>query len=115
MITFEKIADNLTSDLSRLIPLLFLVATIVFLWGVIIYITAGGAEDKIKKGRAFILWGLVGLFVMVAVWGIVNLFVKTIFPEGLPKSPTLPSLPGSKSTTESTVDTITDFDPDEEP
>jgi len=30
-----------------------------------------GDEEKIKEGKQFIIFGLIGLFIMVAVWGII--------------------------------------------
>ena len=66
-----------------------IVATVVFLWGVIRFITAGGDEDKIREGRSLIIWGLIGLFVMVAVWGIVEILGQTlgIEEETIPEGP----------------------------
>lgn len=63
--------------LNSIIPVLMILATIVFLWGVIKYITAGGDEEALKTGRAYMIFGLIGLFVMVAVWGIVVLLINT--------------------------------------
>ncbi|MDP3934774.1 MAG: hypothetical protein Q8Q46_00945 [Candidatus Giovannonibacteria bacterium] len=62
--------------LNRIIPILMIIATIVFLWGVIRYITAGGDEDKLKEGKSFIIFGLIGLFLMVAIWGVVRALVS---------------------------------------
>ncbi|MEK7090121.1 MAG: hypothetical protein AAB930_00885 [Patescibacteria group bacterium] len=61
------------------INLLMVLATVIFLWGVITYITASGVEEKIKEGRTYMLWGIIGLFVMVAVWGLVAVLGAT-FP-----------------------------------
>ena len=58
--------------LNRIIPILMIIATIVFLWGVIRYITASGEEEKLAEGRRFIVFGLIGLFVMVAIWPLYN-------------------------------------------
>ena len=93
--TFSSIADNIAEALLLLIPILFILATIVFIWGIILYVTAGGDEEKRKEGRKFIIYGLIGLFVMVAVWGIVNVIVGLFFPDGLPGPPGLPDLPGA--------------------
>jgi hypothetical protein len=87
----QKIADIL----GAIIPALFIIATIVFLWGVIQYITAGGDEEKIKTGRNYMIFGLIALFVMVAVWGIVRVLVSTfgVGGETIPDGPTVPPLP----------------------
>ena len=59
-----------------LVPLIFGVALIVFTWGVYNYFIAGGAnEEKRKEGRNFIIYGIVGFFIMVSLWGLVNVLV----------------------------------------
>ena len=76
--------------LTWLVPLLIGVAVVVFLWGVVKYITAGGDEEKIKKGRDTMIWGIVGLFVMVAVWGLVWILLNTFnLDTGTPPYPAL--------------------------
>lgn len=84
-----SILQNLESILNRVIPILMIVATIVFLWGVIRYITAGGDEEKLADGRRFIIFGLIGLFVMIAVWGVVRALVAQFGVGGgvIPKGP----------------------------
>jgi len=51
-------------------------AVLVFLWGVFKYVIASDDNGK-AKGRTYMLWGIVGLFVMVAVWGLVFLLQQT--------------------------------------
>lgn len=75
--TIETILTRLQSILNQIIPILMIIATIVFLWGVIGYITAGGDEEKRRDSKSYIIWGLVGLFALVAVWGIVKVLVTT--------------------------------------
>jgi len=61
-----------------LVPLLFAVAFIVFIYGVFKYFILGGADESSREsGRALILWGLVGFFVMFSVWGLVNILINT--------------------------------------
>jgi hypothetical protein len=62
-----------------LVPALFALAFIVFLWGVYLYFfnTGDKPADERKKGRNFIIYGIVGFFVMVSVWGLVGLLVNS--------------------------------------
>ena len=60
------------------ISLLIAVAVVIFLYGVVKYITAAGNEEKRKEAKDAMIWGIVGLFVMVAVWGLVNLLYYTL-------------------------------------
>jgi len=79
MITIGSLLNNVQGVANRLISLLFVVATLVFLWGIIRYVIAGGDEDKLKESKQYIVYGLIGLTVMVAVWGIVSAVVATLF------------------------------------
>ncbi|OHA15375.1 MAG: hypothetical protein A3H57_01740 [Candidatus Taylorbacteria bacterium RIFCSPLOWO2_02_FULL_43_11] len=70
--------DNISKVLSLVSYWLVIVATIViaiglitFLWGVVQYITAGADEEKRAAARNMMLYGIIGLFVMVSVWGLV--------------------------------------------
>jgi zinc transporter ZupT len=61
-----------------LVPLIFGVAFIVFLYGVFRYFILGAAnEEDREKGKQLILWGLIGLVVMIAVWGLVLVVMRT--------------------------------------
>ena len=61
--------------LNPIITLAFVIATIYFLYGIVVFINAD-AKDK-EKARGAILWGIVGMFIMVSVYGIINLVLKT--------------------------------------
>lgn len=59
------------------IPVLVILGLIVFIWGVIKYMTADEDTKKRQEGTRFMIWGIVGLFVMVSVWGLVNILTGT--------------------------------------
>ena len=80
--SFENAIGTISAGLNTVIVFLFLVATVIFLWGIVRYITAGGDEEKIKEARRMIIWGIVFLAVMVAVWGFVNIVLDFIFGTG---------------------------------
>lgn len=76
---------------SVLVPLLFAVAFIMFLYGVAkAYIFSGGNEESIKEGHKLILWGLIGFVVMISLWGLVNIIANTfgLGGQSAPRSPT---------------------------
>ena len=73
---------------NSLIPLLFAVALLIFIWGVVKFLIVNADEEaKRSQGKQFIIWGLIGLTVMVAVWGLVRIvggslgFNTTVIPE----------------------------------
>ncbi len=66
-----------------LIPGLFAVAFLVFLFGVFKYFIKGGADSKAhEEGRTLILYGLIGFAVMVSVWGLVNIVTGSFGLDG---------------------------------
>lgn len=78
-----ELVKNLMSLLKdRIIPLLFALATVIFIWGVIQYIIAGGSEDRAKNAKQIIVWGIIGLTVMVSAWAIVNILCGTLVSWG---------------------------------
>jgi hypothetical protein len=62
--------------LNALVPLLIGIAVVYFIWEVFQY-TIAADEDKKKTARTQIIWGIVGIFVMVSVWGLVNILQST--------------------------------------
>ena len=90
----ESIYDSVFGFVNLLITFFILLATAVFLWGIIKYLTAGGDEEKIKEARRMIIWGIVFLAVMVAVWGFVNIVLDFLglgnadTPDHIPTGPT---------------------------
>jgi len=84
-----------------MVPLVFAVAFIAFLWGVFNYFIVGGAdEEKRETGKKFAMWGIIALFVMTSVWGLVNLLVGTFSFGGQtrPDVPTFDQKPKNTST-----------------
>lgn len=62
-----------------LVPVLFALAFIVFLWGAFDTFILGATSEEVKeRGKNLMLWGLIGFFVMVSVWGLVNLLTGTL-------------------------------------
>ena len=73
-----------------LIPLVFGLTLLIFIWGMFrFFIWGGGNDEERSKGKQLILWSIVGLVMMTSIWGIVNMFSGGIFPDqGPPKMPT---------------------------
>lgn len=81
--------------LNLVIPVLITLGVVYFVWGVISYVVAGDDEAK-KKGRDKIVYGIIGLAVIVAVWGLVKILTNTfgIDNTGQVNLPTVPLIQG---------------------
>lgn len=75
----SDVGSTLISIINDIIvPVLFAVAFIVFIWGAFkTFILGANSEDVKEQGKNLMLWGLIGFFVMVSVWGLVNILTGT--------------------------------------
>ena len=76
--TIESLVSALTNGLiNPLIKFLFVLATFIFLWGIIQYLVGSEGNDaKLDKGKKVMKWGIIGMFIMASAWGIVQLFCE---------------------------------------
>lgn len=61
---------------QAIMPLLYALAFIAFLIGIVRYFFFGGEEAR-EKGKQLMVWGIVGFVVIFSVWGIVRLLLTT--------------------------------------
>jgi hypothetical protein len=87
--TFKDLLCYITSIINdSLIPLIFAIATIMFIWGIIKYFVLGGdQEEKREQGKQFMIWGIIAFAVMLSIWGLVSILTNTfnIRINGLPQ------------------------------
>lgn len=73
------------------IPVVFSLALLVFIWGLVKFISrTGGDEKAVTEGKKLMIWGLVALFIMVSIWGILRFFYGAF---GFSRTFGLPLLP----------------------
>lgn len=80
--TIYHLINKITQEiLNPVILLLFVLATILFVWGIIQYIIGSqGDTGKLKQGRDVILWGIIGMFIMASAWGFVAILQNFFLP-----------------------------------
>lgn len=62
-----------------IVPVIFAMAFIVFIWGAFsTFILGANSDDVKKKGKNLMLYSLIGFVVMVSIWGLVNALTGTI-------------------------------------
>ena len=74
--------DSFVANLNRLIinpliVLLFALALAYFLWGMFEFLSNQENEEKKTKGKSHMIWGIVGITIMMGVWFIMYLILDT--------------------------------------
>lgn len=70
----QKFTDAI---LQPLVALLMAVAVGYFLFGVMKFVKDQDSEDAQVEGKRHMLWGIIGIAIMVSVYGILN-FINSI-------------------------------------
>ena len=81
-IAYAKSFDSIVFDINRtivnpLIQFAFIVAFVVFIWGVMEFIRNANSPEGRKKGQDHMLWGIIGLVIMVGVYGLLLILTRT--------------------------------------
>lgn len=72
--------------LNPLIVLMFTIALVTFIWGMFTFFGRKDNTDEIEKGKRHILWGVIGMAIMISVFGLIDFISgttigKTVSPE----------------------------------
>jgi succinate dehydrogenase/fumarate reductase cytochrome b subunit len=66
-----------TMIINPLILLLFALAIVYFLFGVFQFLMNQENEEKKTSGKSHMLWGIVGIVIMLGVWTILGMILNT--------------------------------------
>ena len=70
--------NSFTCFISRIvIPMLFALATFMFIYGVLVYIAKQDDESARTRGKQFMLWGIIAMFMMSSVFALVQVVLNT--------------------------------------
>lgn len=64
--------------INPLIILMFSLAMAYFIYGLVNYLLNPENEEIRKSSKSHMVWGIVGLFIMVSVFGIMNFIMNTL-------------------------------------
>jgi hypothetical protein len=78
---FEKGTDLVLA----VIQFLWVLAFAVFIWGIVKFIAAAGNPEKRNTAKGYIIYGLIGIFILVSFVGLIYILQNTIF-QGSPSS-----------------------------
>ena len=94
--------DSFLTNVNReivnpLITLLFALAVAFFLFGVFEFMINQTNEEKKTSGKSHMLWGIIGITIMMGVWAILGIIIDTFEIKGInPKEGTV-TLPNYNS------------------
>lgn len=68
-----KLINNIKSFvINPIIGFMFAVAVVMFLYGIVEFIYGADNEEKRENGKRHMIYGVIGIFVMIGVFGILN-------------------------------------------
>ena len=62
---------------NPIILLMFACALVAFLWGVMNYVTKSDDTEARQKGSQHIMWGIIGMALMIMAFGIEKVVIQT--------------------------------------
>jgi len=68
------VVSCITGFINTAIGLIIAAAVLYIIWGAFTMIRS---EEKREEGKKIILYGIIGLFVMISIWGFVNILDRT--------------------------------------
>ncbi len=78
MQTASTIVDRLVDlIINPLILLVFACGFFLFMWGLVKFLWNSREGEINDNGKSHMLWGIVGMFIMVSVYGILNIITGT--------------------------------------
>ena len=89
--TIQQVICVIGNILDTVIPILIVLGIVYFVWGVVQYVISSDEEAK-KKGKNRMIYGIIGLVVIVAMWGLVGIVTNTFGLSGT-TNVTIPTLP----------------------
>jgi len=87
--TFKDVILYVVSIINAAIPIMISIAFIVFFWGLSKFVIGADNDAEIKKGKEFMLWGVLALFLLISVRTILGL-LSNEFEFGAINKPFLP-------------------------
>ena len=64
--------------INPLILFLFALAIVFFLYGMLEFLLNQTSDEKKTTGRSHMIWGVVGIAIMMGVWTILNIILNTL-------------------------------------
>ena len=92
-VTAQSLLAGITSVVVGVIPMLISIAVLVFFWGLVRFINSANDPTAVEEGKQLMIWGMMAIFVMVALWGIIGFLQGELGLDNAGPLGTLPSQP----------------------
>ncbi len=89
---FQTLITQIDGLITAAVPVVIGLAILLFLWGLARYMLNQDDAEARAGARSIMLWGVVIIFVMIALWGLVNL-LETLTGVGTGTARPAPALP----------------------
>ena len=77
--TVDKLLSNIVNQVvTPLIYLMAAAAVLYFVWGVMLFIKNADNPTERKVGYDHMIWGVIGIFIMVSARGIIYIILSTL-------------------------------------
>jgi len=76
---FSDFSYTIISLANQVTIILFTLALMGFLWGVVQTVRSSGDAEGIATGKKIMLYGIISLFVAISLWGIIFAAKLTLF------------------------------------
>ena len=70
--TFQDLLTFIKNLITNLLAFAIPLAVIFIIWGAIVIMTAGGSEERVKRGKNIIFSSVIGLVIALSSWLIVT-------------------------------------------
>ena len=68
----QTLLGSIKNIVNLALPIVIGLALLGFFWGLMQFVFSAGNEEKKDEGKRHMIYGIIALFVMVAVWGLVG-------------------------------------------
>ena len=77
--SFNEFLTNVTNEIiNPLIGFMFALAVVIFLYGVLQFLMNAESEEAKTTGKQHMIWGIIGIAIMMSVWTILSVVSNTV-------------------------------------
>ncbi len=71
------VIERFQSIINIIIPFIIGLGVLAIIYGILSFISSAGDEEARGTAKQFIIWGVIGVFIMMSVWGLVTILYNS--------------------------------------